>query len=57
MDDWQNKVHKGVMEDGIERQAKVLPLTRRKNFSLPEIRRKEESYMEEDKLVDIKKGN
>lgn len=57
MDDWQNEVHKGLMEDRIERQAKILPFTRRKNFSFTEIGRKEESYMEGDKLVDIKRGN
>lgn len=47
----------GIMEDGVERQTKRFPLTRRKNFSFPEIGRKEKRYMEGDKLVDIKRGN
>lgn len=56
-DDWQNKVCKGLEEDRIERQTKTLPFTRRTSFSFAEIGRKEKSYMEGDKLVDIKRGN
>lgn len=57
MDEWQNRVCKGLEEDRTERQTKILPFTRRTSFSFTEMQRKEENYTEGDKLVDIKRGN